>query len=40
VVDAVLLDGVSERPRDVILTGDRIEGLRAPLSCEYEIRHG
>jgi hypothetical protein len=40
VMDAILLNGMGERPCDVVLTRDGIEGLRAPLSCEYEIRHG
>ena len=39
VMQALVLDGVAERPRDVLLPRDLLEGLRAPLACDDLVGH-
>ena len=38
-MQALVLDGVPERARDVLLPRDLLEGLRAPLACDDLVGH-
>src|SRR6185369_5074985 len=39
VMQPLMLDGIAERARNWFLSGDFVEGLRAPLARDYLIGH-